>query len=229
MLLDAGDSERAIDLYAGPFLDGVFLRNAPDFERWVDGQRTRLKERCVAAIEGKARQATDAGDHDVAVACWRRLSQLDPSNARVGVGLMTALVRAGDPAAAIQHYRVLEILLREEYGTSPTPELTALAERIRARPTMDAAASGRRRPCHRRTWRPIRHRQLHRGPSMRRMSSTSRRNSKTSLRVGTARRRGKLALARPWHGSASRGERSCVARSPTAVRPTSRRRNTLSK
>src|SRR5678815_4386282 len=40
--LDAGDRERAIALYHGPFLDGFYLSEAPEFERWVEEERARL-------------------------------------------------------------------------------------------------------------------------------------------------------------------------------------------
>jgi DNA-binding SARP family transcriptional activator len=36
--LEAGRLERAAELYAGPFLDGVFLPGLPDFERWVEDE-----------------------------------------------------------------------------------------------------------------------------------------------------------------------------------------------
>src|SRR5574341_798619 len=40
--LDAGDLAGAIDRYAegGPFLDGVYLSDAPEFERWVEFTRS---------------------------------------------------------------------------------------------------------------------------------------------------------------------------------------------
>src|SRR5688572_16558180 len=37
--LARGDSEAAAALYAGPFLDGFFLRGADRFERWVATER----------------------------------------------------------------------------------------------------------------------------------------------------------------------------------------------
>src|SRR6185436_9724215 len=39
----ADDLEAATRLYTWPFLDGVFLKNAPEFERWVDHERSRLE------------------------------------------------------------------------------------------------------------------------------------------------------------------------------------------
>ena len=36
----SGNLERAVQLYAGPFLDGFHLRGLPEFERWVERQPT---------------------------------------------------------------------------------------------------------------------------------------------------------------------------------------------
>lgn len=65
--LDAGDIETAVRLYAGPFLDGFFLRDAPEFDRWMDDQRRRLQRRCSDALAGLARAAMAAGDHALAL------------------------------------------------------------------------------------------------------------------------------------------------------------------
>src|SRR5687767_11610112 len=35
----AGDWQRAIDLYAGPFLDGFHVRDSAEFDHWIDGRR----------------------------------------------------------------------------------------------------------------------------------------------------------------------------------------------
>ena len=39
----ARDDARVAALHAGPFLEGVYLNDAPEFERWVDEQRGRLR------------------------------------------------------------------------------------------------------------------------------------------------------------------------------------------
>ena len=43
--LAAGDLEGAVALYRGAFLDGVFLTDTPEFEAWVESERTRLGSR----------------------------------------------------------------------------------------------------------------------------------------------------------------------------------------
>jgi hypothetical protein len=40
----ANDLQKAAALYTGPFLDGFFLKDAHEFEHWVDAQRARLEE-----------------------------------------------------------------------------------------------------------------------------------------------------------------------------------------
>src|SRR6476646_3634159 len=38
------------DLYAGDFLDGVYVRDAPEFEEWVAGQREWLRQALLDAL-----------------------------------------------------------------------------------------------------------------------------------------------------------------------------------
>ena len=40
--VEANDLDRAVRLYAGPFLDGFFVPRAPEFEHWVEGERAAL-------------------------------------------------------------------------------------------------------------------------------------------------------------------------------------------
>src|SRR5215213_1411607 len=46
-----GDHEAAVSLYQGPLLDGFFVDDAPDFERWADGDRARLASAYGDAVE----------------------------------------------------------------------------------------------------------------------------------------------------------------------------------
>ncbi len=129
--LAAGDVEQAAALYTAPFLDGFYLNDAPEFERWAERERVRLAQRARAALERAARQAAARGDAQRAVEWWRSLARLDPLDARAALGLMEALAAAGDRAGALQHARVHEVLLREELDVAPDPAVSALAERLR--------------------------------------------------------------------------------------------------
>jgi serine/threonine-protein kinase len=134
--LARGDQETAVEIYAGPFLDGFFLPGASEFGRWVEEERDRLARRWREAVEALARRKSADGAPDAA-ALWRRLAAADPPNGRVAVELMRALDRAGDRAGALAHARVHGALLREEFHLPPDPDSRRSPGRSRA---------GRRRP-----------------------------------------------------------------------------------
>jgi TolB-like protein/DNA-binding SARP family transcriptional activator/Flp pilus assembly protein TadD len=141
--LERRDDAAAAELYAGPFLDGFYLSGAEEFERWLEAERGRLRQRAAVALERLATDAAAAGEHINATGWWRRLAALDPLNSRVALGLMKALAAAGDRAGALQAARVHESLLREELGVALDPTVVHLTERLRA----EAERSpGRRRP-----------------------------------------------------------------------------------
>jgi DNA-binding SARP family transcriptional activator len=130
----SGDRVRAVSLYAGPFLDGFFLSDAPDLERWVEGERSRLGRLYADALESLASEAAASGDAVRAAEWWRKLAAHDPYNSRVALGLIAALEAAGDRAGALRHARVHGELLVAELGTQPDPDVAALAQRLRSAP-----------------------------------------------------------------------------------------------
>ena len=129
--LERGDSERAAALYTGPFLDGFFISEAPEFERWVEEERARLGRRAVELFGRLARDAAGSGDHPGAITWWRRLVAADPFDTSAAMGLMEALAASGDSIGALQHAGVYEARLREELEVGPDAAVTALAERLR--------------------------------------------------------------------------------------------------
>lgn len=132
--LEEDDWERAIGVYAGPFLDGFHLPKAAEFERWLDGERDRLARRYASALEALAEERAAAGDPTGAVAAWRRRAAHDRYDSRIAVRLMQALEAAGNRAGALRHARIHARLLEQEFGTGPDPHVLALAERLREAP-----------------------------------------------------------------------------------------------
>jgi DNA-binding SARP family transcriptional activator len=130
--LAAGDVARAVALYRGPFLDGFFLSDAPEFERWADAERARLADGYARALETLAQAAEDQGDHPAAVDWWKTRAAHDPYDSRVALRLMRALDAVGNRAGALQHAAIHERLLREEFDAAPDPELVAMAGRLRS-------------------------------------------------------------------------------------------------
>lgn len=141
--LAAGDLERAVELYAGPFLDGFHLSDTPEFERWLDGERAQLAACYAEALEELAEAAAGRGDVQGAVAWWQARAAHDPFDSRVALRLVRALGSAGNPAGALRHAAVHERLLREELGIEMPPEIADLVERLRREPSAGEPAKVR--------------------------------------------------------------------------------------
>jgi TolB-like protein/DNA-binding SARP family transcriptional activator/Tfp pilus assembly protein PilF len=143
--LERQSYDRATELYAGPFLDGVYLSDAPEFERWVEEVRDFCARKYRQALEDLAQQRGDLGDLAGAIEAWRRVSAADAYNSRIALRLMQVLHAAGNRAAALQHAQDHTELLQREFGAEPDPEIAAFAERLRAEPAA-VAGQGDRAP-----------------------------------------------------------------------------------
>lgn len=135
-----GRDAEAVHLYGGPFLDGVYLKDLPEFDHWVDEQRARLAGLCGMSLERLGRAALDAGDARSAVEWWRQRTELDRLDERVTSQYVAALVAAGDRLGALRHLRVHAELMRGELDAEPSIELQALAQRLIAAPASAASA-----------------------------------------------------------------------------------------
>ena len=40
--LKGGEPRQAVEVYAGPFLDGFYLNGTGEFERWMEAERDRV-------------------------------------------------------------------------------------------------------------------------------------------------------------------------------------------
>jgi DNA-binding SARP family transcriptional activator/TolB-like protein len=130
--LGRGALADAVALYAGPFLDGFYLDEAPEFERWATTERARLAERYAGALNRLAVDADSAGDHAAVVVWRRRLADSDPLSSRNALALMRALVAAGDKTSALKHARVYEALVQQELDSAADPSIAKYAATLRA-------------------------------------------------------------------------------------------------
>jgi len=148
-LLDEGQLEPAVGLFAGPLLDGFHLSDAVEFEHWLDAERARLGQRYAAALESLAANSDARDQYAAAVGWWRKLAAVDPYNSGVALRLMRALDAVGDRAGALRYARVHAALLQEEFDAAPDAEVTAFAERLRIeQPSRPAAVPAVVRPAH---------------------------------------------------------------------------------
>ncbi len=130
-LSDAAHLRDALALYRGDFLEGFQVRDAPDFEHWLESQRTRLRESAVSAWRALAEHATESGDLAQAVDDLRRLLTLTPWEEDAHRRLMVILADSGQRGAALAQYESCRALLRDELDIEPDDETEAIARDIR--------------------------------------------------------------------------------------------------
>ena len=129
--VDREDPAEVVALYVGPFMDGFYVSEAPDFERWVEGERDRVGRAYAKALEALAEERERSDDPPGAVEFWRRLALHDPYSSRVALRLVQALAAAGEREAALRHAAVHAAFVRMELGTEPAAELRELVARLR--------------------------------------------------------------------------------------------------
>ncbi|MFI6323749.1 BTAD domain-containing putative transcriptional regulator [Nonomuraea sp. NPDC050556] len=114
---------RALDLWRGEPLAG--LSGA-----YAEGQRVRLGELRLSALEARIEADLSLGRHVETVAELTSLSAAHPERERLRGLLMRALYLSGRQAEAIGVYTDTRRLLAEELGIDPSPELAELYQQI---------------------------------------------------------------------------------------------------
>ena len=131
----AGQSRAALELYRGNLLEGFFIPEAGDFERWLETERARLIEAAARCARELLEQSKAEGDVAAAVAWARRATQLAPHDEELQRRLITLLDRLGDRAGAVASYEEFAKRLAADLETEPAAETTAVITAVRARQT----------------------------------------------------------------------------------------------
>ncbi len=121
----------AAALYVGPFLDGFYLADAPEFERWAETERRALASDGIRAIEFVAKDAVQHGRHDEAQDAWGRLTRLDPFNGRFAAYYMEALAAHGARNAALAHGKAYVELVKRELDAEPDRAVQKILAKLR--------------------------------------------------------------------------------------------------
>ena len=135
----ASDLEGAMELYRGHLLEGFFLSDCPEFERWLDEERVRLREVAAVAAWELAHRRISAGFLTDAETIGQRALSLVTTNETEMRRFVKALDEAGDRAAAVRFYERFAQGLEDQLGLKPSAESWAVVEGIRA--SGEAAAS----------------------------------------------------------------------------------------
>ena len=137
--LEAGRAEQALELYGGGLLNGLHVSGVPEFERWLDEERERLRRRACEAAQLLTERETATGNQ-VGAARWAlRLTELSPFDETAVRRLVELLDRMGDRAGAVRAYEEFERRLGRDLEVEPSLATQGLIARIRARRSLVAA------------------------------------------------------------------------------------------
>ena len=125
--------QEAVELYRGDFLDGFYVRGAPEFEMWVLAQRAHLRELALQALHRLIAHYTEQGEDGRATAIEHttHLLALEPWREEAHRQLITLLAQSGQRGAALMQCEACRQLLWEELGVEPAAETKMLCEAIR--------------------------------------------------------------------------------------------------
>lgn len=118
--------QAAVSLYAGEFLAGFHVDDAPEFERWVLTTREHLHQAMVDALMELAQWYSAQRDDTASLEAISRSLALSPGNEAGHRFKMRVLAQMGQREAAILQFDTCRTYLAEELGVDPSPETAAL-------------------------------------------------------------------------------------------------------
>ncbi len=139
--LGVGDSTGALELYGGDLLSGFYLSGCSDFERWLEPERSTLRERAVRAALALADEREAAGNAVEAIHWTRQAAAWVPYDESVTHRLIGLLRGERDRAGAIREFEAFARRLTADLELEPSADLVALVEAIKTDVGPGAAAA----------------------------------------------------------------------------------------
>jgi TolB-like protein/DNA-binding SARP family transcriptional activator len=141
-----GEHGRVVALYAGPFLEGVHVDNAPRFEDWRDRIRAQTDAAFVRAAAAVCDQFSHEQSHEELASLARRWLTLEPGSTVAAQHLLDAISAPGTRVAriaAVREYHALADRLRRDFDIAPDAAVAAHAAELAAglvEPTVEVPA-----------------------------------------------------------------------------------------
>lgn len=124
------DLQSAISQYSGPFLDGLNLDDAPDFEVWLTAERERLGQLYLRALATLIELYRVVEQWSEIISLANRALAYDNLHEPMYRVLMEAHGRLGERAEALRLYDNLRSTLDRELGVEPLQETEVLRAAI---------------------------------------------------------------------------------------------------
>ncbi|MGD8700743.1 MAG: BTAD domain-containing putative transcriptional regulator [Gemmatimonadales bacterium] len=139
--VEAGELERALEVYGGALLDGWYLADTPPFEEWVEGERRAMQRLYGRASRDRIAQLRKAGDLPGALGCARRWAELDPGEDEAQHNLIELLAQYGDRDGALGQYATYRARLARD-DLEPLEPTVKLVDAIRRGEALGAPGQG---------------------------------------------------------------------------------------
>src|SRR5215208_5514724 len=119
-----------LGFYRGEFMEGFSIEDAPEFELWVEGERTKWRALFGELCERLSRLEAEEGLIPEAIATARLWARHAPLEEAAHRRLMELLSSVGESERALLAYEGFKNTLGRELGMEPSPPLQELAARL---------------------------------------------------------------------------------------------------
>jgi serine/threonine-protein kinase len=128
--IDGGNLDAGLERYRDDLMPGFHLADCAAFERWLESERTDLRERAGAAALALA-QLHEKNSSFTGASRWaRRAARFSWDDERTLRRAMGLLDRAGDRSGALRLYDDFAQRLRADFSAEPSPETMALVRQL---------------------------------------------------------------------------------------------------
>jgi len=107
-----GNTEDALRLYQGDFLEGLHLRGCREFEHWVITEQEILRQKMISALQRKVANCINSGRYLDGLTYARRLLEMNPLLESAHRQLMRLLTYEDQPGTALTQYETCRKILK---------------------------------------------------------------------------------------------------------------------
>jgi DNA-binding SARP family transcriptional activator len=126
-----GRYDEALEVWRGTLFEGIWVRRAPEFERWLTEERDKMQRLFRRLAHARIDALRNGGDHAAIRDEAERLLQHDPLDEKAMHAYLEALTLLGDRSLALRRYGEFEKRLQKELEAEPGAALKSWVKRQR--------------------------------------------------------------------------------------------------
>ncbi len=130
-LLDEGNLGKALQLYRGDFLSGIYITGSSEFENWRRWECERIHLLAVRNLEAAILRELALNNYQETEYYSLKLLKLDPTNNIANQNYIIALALEDRTSAAIKHLQEYQVLLKEELDLDLPPDISKIQDVVK--------------------------------------------------------------------------------------------------